>query len=128
MLTGKYARDLTGPKGTRHGEKPDPKNEWRERFVNERNLEIADAVKAVAAELGTTPTAVAIAWTLWPTTVSSVIIGPKSLKQLEENLAGCEVRLSYDQWQRLDAASPPHQPYPEWFVARNPRNAGEGQD
>ena len=44
----------------------------------------------VAAEHDTTPVAVAIAWLLRRPTVSSVIIGPKSVAQLKDNLAGAE--------------------------------------
>ena len=130
VLTGKYNRDLSGPKGCRFGEKPDKNNSWRTHFVSERNLKIADAVCAMAKELKTTPTALSIAWLLGRPSVSSVIIGPKSVKQLKDNLAACEVDLTPAHLKRLDQASAINTPYPAGFIAatwRNTEAAKEGE-
>ena len=122
VLTGKYGADLKGPKESRYGDEVKPDDQWRSRFLNERNLGIAEAVRAVAAEIDTTPTAIAIAWLLTRPTVSSVITGPKSVAQLRDNLAGSDLTLSDDQLQRLAKASEPVQTYPEWFIDHTRRN------
>ncbi|MFH1418375.1 MAG: aldo/keto reductase [Planctomycetota bacterium] len=123
VLTGKYRRDETGPAGCRFGEEPEDSNTWRKRFINERNLGIVDVVSSVAKALSTTATAVSLAWLLGRPAVSSVIIGPKTVAQLEENFAGCDVALSPEHLDRLDEASRPVSMYPSDFIRHNGRRA-----
>jgi aryl-alcohol dehydrogenase-like predicted oxidoreductase len=125
VLTGKYAPDGRGPKGCRFGEKPDEQNFWRQRFVNDRNLRTAETVSAVAREQKATAAAVALAWLLGRPMVSSIIIGPRSIRQLKENMAACEVRLTAAQIKRLDEVSAPAAPYPAEFIAKTRRNMPE---
>jgi aryl-alcohol dehydrogenase-like predicted oxidoreductase len=122
VLTGKYKPDHTGPADTRFGPTPDAANAWRKDFVNDRNLAIAGGVGKIALRLGTNPSAVAIAWLPTRPAVSSIIIGPKSCKQLEENMAALRVTLSADDLARLDELSAPHIPYPASFIAKTKRN------
>src|SRR4051794_9983 len=60
VLTGKYNRGEAPAPDTRYGRGgSDPRRQqFMARVLNDRNLDIADAVGKVAAELGTTPTAV----------------------------------------------------------------------
>ena len=57
------------------------------------SLDTADAVGKVAAELGTTSTAVAIAWVLSRRGVTSVIIGPRTFEQYEQNMEAFDLEL-----------------------------------
>jgi aryl-alcohol dehydrogenase-like predicted oxidoreductase len=66
-----------------------PVNDWRSRnseFKGEalrRNLEVADAMRDVAARHRTTVAAVAVAWTLaWPA-VTGAIVGARSANQVD---------------------------------------------
>jgi aryl-alcohol dehydrogenase-like predicted oxidoreductase len=68
--------------------------QWASRLLSDRNLAIADEVASVAARLGVTPTAVALAWAAAQQAVTSVIIGPRTLDQLKQNLAGIGLRLA----------------------------------
>ncbi len=122
VLTGKYKSTGSAGADTRFGAIADPNNDWRKAFLNERNLQIASTVKTIADELGTNPSAVALAWLLRRPMVSSIIIGPKTVAQLNENLAACDLVLSAEQMKRLSDVSKPHLPYPEKFIARNARN------
>ncbi len=128
VLTGKYKRDLSGPTGCRFGEKPDSPSFWRKRFVSERNLQIAEAVKSVANDMEATPTAVSLAWLLARPTVDSIIIGPKSAAQLQDNLAAAELSLSSEQLSRLDEASEPLKVYPTEFISTTRRNAPRDEE
>ena len=56
--------------------------------LSDRNLEIAEAVAAVASDLGATPSAVAVAWVLARRGVTSVIVGPRTPEQLADYLPG----------------------------------------
>jgi len=59
-------------------------------------------IAAVAAELGATAAQVSLAWLLHRSPVMLPIPGTASLGHLEENVAAANLRLSDDQWRRLD--------------------------
>ena len=84
FLTGKFERGKPPPAGTRLGEKA----ERFARYDLERNWKILDAVRAVASEIGSTPSAVSLAWLLAKPQVTSVIFGARTIEQLDANLAG----------------------------------------
>ena len=116
FLSGKYERGAEAPDGTRlaHGR-------WKKTLAaydNERCWETIDAVRAVAAELESTPAEVSLAWLLHQPSVTSVIFGARTLGQLEANLGAAELELSEDQLERLDAASALDLGYPYDFLGR----------
>jgi len=59
-------------------------------------------ILAVAAELGATPAQVALGWLLDRSPVMLPIPGTGSITHLEENVAAASLRMSDDQWRRLD--------------------------
>jgi aryl-alcohol dehydrogenase-like predicted oxidoreductase len=97
VLTGKYRRGEEPP--------PDSRLARRSATVPDAQADIADAVSKVAAELGTTPTAVALAWVLGRRNVTSVIIGPRTFEQFEQNLVGFDLALPEDVVTVLNEAS-----------------------
>ena len=123
VLTGKYGRDLKGPRGSRFGDAVDPSNTWRARYVNDRNVALAETVGSVARESGTTPTAVALAWLLGRPQVTSIIIGPKSREQLAQNIAAGDLTLDAGALKRLEEASAPAPIYPTQFIRATLRNS-----
>jgi aryl-alcohol dehydrogenase-like predicted oxidoreductase len=112
FLSGKFHRDQAPAAGTRLGEK----RERFERYNHERNWRILDAVRAVAAEVGSTPAAVSLAWLLARPQVTSVIFGARTIEQLDANLAGAELRLEGSHLAALDAASAFDLGYPYTFI------------
>ncbi len=58
--------------------------------LNERSMEIAHEVRTVAQEMGSTPSRVALAWTLANPTVVSPIMGARTIAQAEENLGALD--------------------------------------
>jgi aryl-alcohol dehydrogenase-like predicted oxidoreductase len=87
------------------------------RYDNERNWKILDAVRAVAREVGSTPSAVALAWLLAKPQVSSVIFGARTVQQLDANLAAADLELPIRQVEVLDQASAFELGYPYNFIA-----------
>jgi aryl-alcohol dehydrogenase-like predicted oxidoreductase len=88
---------------------PDDFRATNPRFTGEnfqRNLAIADEVKAVADEAGVTPAQVALAWLLTKGTDIAPIPGTRRVSRLEENVAADEVVLTETQLSRLDALTP----------------------
>lgn len=61
--------------------------------LNQRAIEIADEVRAVAEEANSTPSRVALAWTLTNPAVVSPIIGARTLAQAEDNLGALDLVL-----------------------------------
>jgi aryl-alcohol dehydrogenase-like predicted oxidoreductase len=60
---------------------------------------------------------VALAWLLARPAVTSVIIGAKSVEQLEDNIASIKVRLTDQDLKALDAVSQLPPEYPGWMLA-----------
>ena len=105
VLTGKYRAGEPAPSDSRAGRSSKTRVNWAAGMLTERNLRIAEEVSQVAAELGTTPTAVAIAWVLGRRGVTSVIIGPRTFEQYSDNLHGFDLILEEEVVRRLNTIS-----------------------
>jgi aryl-alcohol dehydrogenase-like predicted oxidoreductase len=112
FLTGKFEQGKPPQSGTRLGEKV----ERFTRYDVPRNWTIMDAVRAVAAETGATPSAVSLAWLLAKPQVTSVIFGARTIEQLDANLAGADLELSAKHLEVLDKASAFDLGYPYAFI------------
>jgi aryl-alcohol dehydrogenase-like predicted oxidoreductase len=100
VLTGKYSRD---------GEKPDSQRASSQRIdgylQQDRTWAVLDALTQAAEEHEKTISQIALAWLLQRDSITSPIIGPRTLEQLEDNLGGIGVDLSSAQMEALDKAS-----------------------
>ncbi|MFH1084638.1 MAG: aldo/keto reductase family protein, partial [Chloroflexota bacterium] len=105
MLTGKYAPGADAPAGTRAAD-PDQNAVIRQLYWNEENKRKGQELAALAAEIGTTAATLAIAWCLRQPAVTGVILGTRTVAQLEENLAAAELALSDEVAARLEALYP----------------------
>jgi aryl-alcohol dehydrogenase-like predicted oxidoreductase len=112
FLSGKFERGKPPQGGTRLGEKA----ERFARYDLERNWRILEAVRGVAKELGTSPSAVSLAWLLAKPQVTSVIFGARTAEQLDENLQAAEIELTARQVDVLDQASAFELGYPYEFI------------
>jgi aryl-alcohol dehydrogenase-like predicted oxidoreductase len=107
-LTGKYSREEAPSGATRLGENPDRGVEaYDRRGRTERTWDVVDAVRETADAGGNTMAQVALAWLLARPAVTSVILGARTLEQLDDNLAAVDVQLSAEDIERLDLASDP---------------------
>lgn len=86
--------------------------------LNQRSIEIAQAVGAVADEIGATAAQIALAWTLTHPAVVSPIIGARTVAQAEENLGALEIELAPEQLDRLNRVSAPDPTFPARFMQR----------
>lgn len=117
-LTGKYRRDEQPAGETRLGEDPDRGVEAYGRRGTERTWRTVEAVRRIAADLGASPAQVALRWVTDRPTVSSTILGVRTVEQLEDNLGAVDVVLSGEQVTELDEVSAPPTPYyPYRFIA-----------
>jgi len=139
LLTGKFKREDANFKQTLAGtrlawvaEKPKERGIFgsRPQVENYRDNEdywkLMDAIHTIGKEHGKTASQVSIRWLLEKKFVSSVLIGTKSMQQLEECMgAGTGWKLSDDEMKQLDDLSSftsPHLVYPYTNIAR--LNAG----
>lgn len=112
FLSGKYKRDDTSDTGRLSGANPFGNS----KFVD-RNWDILDVLKAVAAELDRPVAQVALAWTLARPGVASTLVGASKSSQLESNIAAVDIDLSTEQMKRLDEASVPAPSFSSALVA-----------
>lgn len=101
VLTGKYGEADLAPESAYTRKAVAAGNG----FLTARGLRIAEVVKEVAAQLGTTPSRVALAWTLLDPAVVAPLVGARTLAQLEDNLGVFDVTLDSAHQARLAEAS-----------------------
>jgi aryl-alcohol dehydrogenase-like predicted oxidoreductase len=107
-LTGKYRQDERPSGATRLGENPDRGVEaYDRRSTAQRTWDVIDAVESVASSRGVTMAQVALAWLVDRPMVSSVILGARTVEQLQDNLGAAGLHLDGTEVARLDEASDP---------------------
>lgn len=101
FLTGKFVR----------GAAPDParsraaSEEWRRRWLTDRNFDRLDQLTAIAAEAGLPLATLAIGWVAGRPLVSSVLVGAVDGAQVRANVAAGATRLEPEITARLDRAT-----------------------
>lgn len=97
FLTGKYTKE--GPRvesqrarSVRH-------------YFNENGWGVVDALRSIAAERGSPPSAVALAWSLAQPGVTAPIVGANSPGQLADQLPALTLDLATEELDRLNVAS-----------------------
>jgi len=75
--------------------------------VTNRGIEVARQVSQRAQSAGQTATALAVAWILHQSAITSVIIGPRTPAHLEDLLKADEIRLTQDDLTWFDTLVPP---------------------
>ena len=104
-MTGKYRRDTPPPSDSRFVNAAN--DSLLQPRLNERALEVCEAVHPLAEEKGCTLSQLSLAWCAGQPGVTSPIIGPHTVEQLEDNLGALEVHLSQDDLGEIDSAVPP---------------------
>jgi aryl-alcohol dehydrogenase-like predicted oxidoreductase len=107
-LSGKYRRGERPAGATRLGDDPGRGMEAWDRRGTERTWDIIAAVQDVAQARGVSMAEVALAWVTDRPTVTSTILGARTLEQLEANLRAAGLHLSAEETAALDAASDLH--------------------
>jgi aryl-alcohol dehydrogenase (NADP+) len=106
-LTGKYRRDSAPTGATRLGENPQRGVEAYDRRNTERTWQVIDALRTVAERRGVSMGVVALSWLADRPAVTSVILGARTLEQLDDNLGAAGVHLTAEETRILDEASAP---------------------
>lgn len=116
-LTGKYPRDERPTGETRLGEDPQRGIEAYDLRNTERTWEIIDAVGEVAERRDVPMSQVALNWVRQRPGVTSVLLGCRTVGQLDDNLGALDWELTDDEMTDLTAVSAPGMPiYPNGFL------------
>lgn len=112
LLTGKYSGASREDQPRRM--KPDSAR------MSERNLRIADAVIAIAKEVGGSPAQVALNWLRGRPGTMVPILGARRVEQIEDNLGCLSIELSDAHRERLDEVSAIQPIFPYRFLEKEP--------
>lgn len=115
FLSGKYRRGQAPPAGARL-------TEWKDtmkRLGQDRSYDVLDVLDKLAKRREASMAQTALAWLLAKKEVSTVILGARTLAQLDDNLKAVDVKLSPEDVKELDDASAPDWAYPYAMIARS---------
>ncbi len=112
FLSGKYTREKRGGNDSRRTTFDFPPVD------KERAYDVIDAMEKVAKAHETSVARVALAWLLGRKGVMSVIIGAKTVEQLDDNLAAADLTLTAEEIAALDSVSALKAEYPGWMLTR----------
>jgi aryl-alcohol dehydrogenase-like predicted oxidoreductase len=103
-LAGKYRRESGNPRDSKRAET------WIGDLANPkfaRRLDIVEKLLPLAGAKGVPLARFANAWTLRHPAVTSVILGPRTLEQLEDSLGSLDVEITDDEAATIDHLVPP---------------------
>ncbi|MDQ1674106.1 MAG: hypothetical protein QOC98_2668 [Frankiaceae bacterium] len=104
-LTGKWRLGQDAPSSSRADRIPGRYDLGLE--ANQRKLAAADALAVLAEDAGITLIEMSLAFVLRHPAVTSPIVGPRTMEQLESQLGAVDVTLSTDVLDRIDEIVPP---------------------
>lgn len=112
FLSGKYSREGAGPNDGRRVTFDFPP------INKDRAFDCIDAMRVIADARGVSVARIALAYVLNKRFVMSVIIGAKTVEQLEDNLAATGIHLTEEEMATLDTVSALPPEYPGWMLER----------
>jgi aryl-alcohol dehydrogenase-like predicted oxidoreductase len=112
LLSGKFGPGSNNPEGSRRTTFDFPPVD------KDRAWKCVEVMREVGEAHGVTVARVALAWLLQKPAVMSIIIGAKTLEQLDDNLAAAGLTLSPEEMSKLDAVSELPSEYPGWMFTR----------
>ena len=119
LLSGKYQRENLDAEGRWQGGKDN-----FGRPITNAAFDLIEMHTAHAADKGVTPAQLALAWNAAQPGVTTPIIGPRTMEQLEDNLGALEVEISAEDIERIDTMAPPKaatMPYYDAAIATDTR-------
>ncbi len=113
FLTGKYRQEKRFPQGARlTNDEP-----WFSRHFTDPAFQVLSTVESLATKKGCTPSQLSLAWCGQQPGVTSPIIGPRTLEQLEDNLGSIKVEVLHEDRKRIDQVSQPGQMIVPYYEA-----------
>lgn len=120
FLSGKYSRK-SPPQNASEGRlavMPDETEEAWSRRNTDRNWQILEVLEEIKnSHPGTTISQIALAWLLAQPGVDSVLMGVRTLNQLQDNLGAIGIEFSREEIERLNMISEPDFGYPYRYLS-----------
>jgi aryl-alcohol dehydrogenase-like predicted oxidoreductase len=113
FLTGKYRRGEARPEESRLGKE----SAWADAHFKEESFKVLDVLEKLAGEKGCTVSQLALAWCARQPGITSPIIGPRTLEQLEDNLGALAVEIGEADHKLIDEAAPPGRAIVSYYEA-----------
>ena len=115
LLTGKYTREQPSPEGARYANaENDPRLARRK---NDDIYDVVEGLRPLAEIKGCTLAQFTLAWCIQQPGITSPIIGPRTMEQLEDNLGALDVMISDEDRQQIDALAPPGRMVSQFYEA-----------
>ena len=105
FLSGKYRRGEDPPEGSRF--KDSKSQVWTDTHYTEKTFDMVELVDEIAREKECTSSQFALAWCAHQPGITSPIIGPRTMEQLEDNLGALDVEITDKDRKRVDKIVPP---------------------
>jgi aryl-alcohol dehydrogenase-like predicted oxidoreductase len=112
LLSGKYGPGSNGPEGARRTAFDFPPVD------KDRAWKCVDAMREIAKAHDVSVAQIALGYVLHKPFVTTVIIGAKTMEQLDDNLAATKLRLTAEDMKALDDVSALPGEYPGWMLER----------
>ena len=103
MLSGRFRADESPAAKTRMGSRAI----YRSRYWNESSFATVERLRAVSAEAGRTPSALAIAWVLSRPGIGGVLFGASNAAQLDDAASASAEPMEVSESAAVDAAVAP---------------------
>jgi aryl-alcohol dehydrogenase-like predicted oxidoreductase len=108
FLTGKYKRGEEIPGNTRFAtDMAGSLTKRTQQHFSDQAYDLLEAIVEMANEKGCTPSQLALAWCISKPGVTSAIIGPRTMEQLEDNIGAVGIEITAEDHAKIDEASEP---------------------
>jgi aryl-alcohol dehydrogenase-like predicted oxidoreductase len=104
FLSGKYKRGQTPPTDARVQKTPGGRADY---FFTDATFDVVEKLEAIAKEKGCSPSQAALSWCMNQPGITSPIIGPRTMAQLDDNLGALDVTLTDEHKKALDEVAKP---------------------
>jgi aryl-alcohol dehydrogenase-like predicted oxidoreductase len=116
LLSGKYNRSDPSPADARYSTPDNPIMERRVKH-KDRIFDVVEQLQPIAEAKGCTLAQLALAWCVQQPVVTSPIIGPRTMEQLEDNLGALSVSIDDSDRAQIDEIVPPGQMVSPFYEA-----------
>ncbi|MBL4575935.1 MAG: aldo/keto reductase [Opitutaceae bacterium] len=100
LLTGKYKRNSPPPQNSRFANHE--KIPFQHEQYNDQVFDVLDGLEKIADAKGCTLSQFSLAWCMHQSGITSPIIGPRTMEQLEDNLKALEVEITEEDCNIVD--------------------------
>ena len=103
FLTGKYIQNQSFPQNARLSKEAT----WFSKHFTDQAFQVLKVVEHLAKEKSCTPSQLALGWCNEQAGITSTIIGPRTMDQLEDHLGSIKIKVLTEDQKRLDEVAPP---------------------